>query len=301
MAYFIQLLTVGIAVGFVYALLAAGLVLIYRSSGVLNFAQGYLVMVGALFIWSFATWLHLPMVLSIVLGLAGAWLLGMIIERLTVRPLVGQPILSTIMMTLGLGIVLVGISTLVWGQFGVTYPSKLLPDGIWHLGSITVSQLHVYSFLIVGAICAGLIFYGRSSKSGLAMQAVADDTQCARTLGVKATSILSLIWALSAIVAATGGYIIGNMVSVQVSTMPLFGFKAIAVMMIGGMESLTGVLCGGLLVGIAEYIASGYLDPLVVAAGWGGGLKDVFPFLILLIALLVRPYGFFGWKRIERV
>ena len=301
MVYFIQLLILGVLTGFVYAVVALGLVVIYRSSGVLNFAQGSLVMIGAMFVWSFAEWLGLPMVLSIVLGLAGACLLGMIIERFTVRPLVGQPILSTIIMTLGLSFLLVGGAGAVWGVMARGYPSNVFPTGVWHLGGVSIPQLHIYSLLVTMGIYAGLMFYLVRSKSGLAMQAIADDTQCARTLGVKATSILSLTWALSAMVAAMGGYLIGNMIGLEVYSLPLLGLKAIAVMIIGGMESLTGVLLGGLLVGIAEYIASGYLDPLVASAGWGGGLKDIFPFLILFIALLVKPYGFFGWKRIERV
>ena len=301
MAQFIQLIILGLLVGSLYALIGIGLVLIYRSSGVLNFAQGYLVMIGAMFVWSFAGWLAMPIVPSILLGLGGAWLLGMLIERLAVRPLLGQPILSTIVMTLALSLVLMGIATVSWGPLGLSYPSKIFPEEMWHLGAVWVPQLQFWTLVVTGAILGGLLFYCARSKSGLAMQAIADDTQCSRTLGVKATSVLSLSWALSAIVAAMGGYFIGNMIGLEVLSMPMFGFKAIAAMIVGGMESLTGVLCGGLLIGIAEYMACGYLDPWLAAVGWGGGIRDVFPFVVLVMVLLVKPYGFFGWKRIERV
>lgn len=301
MGEFLQLLLLGLMVGAIYALIGMGLVLIYRSSGVLNFAQGHMVMVGSMFVWSFAVWLGLPIVLSVILGVAVAALLGMAIERFAVRPLLGQPILSSILMTLGLSLILVGGATLIWGPLGVAYPSSVLPEGMWHWGDWGVPQLQFSSLLIVLAVLTILLVYLSRSKSGLAMQAIADDTQCARTLGVKATSILSLSWALAAMVAAIGGYLIGNMIGLEILSMPSFGFKAIAVVMIGGMESLVGALCGGLLVGVCEYMASGYLDPLLPAIGLTGGLKDVFPFVILVLVLLIRPYGFFGWKNIERV
>ena len=301
MAQFVNLLILGVLAGAIYALIATGLVVIYRASGVLNFAQGYLLLVGAGAVWSFAAWLHLPGWLSIILGLACAWFLGMMIERFTVRPLLGQPVLSTIVMTLGLSIILLGISGWIWGTLGRGYTFKLFPTGMWYLGDINVPQLATCSLVVTVAVLIGLQLYLGRSKSGLAMQGVADDTQCARSLGVKATSILSLTWALAATVAALSGYLFGNIGGIEVMTMPMIGFKAIAAMLIGGMESLTGAILGGLLIGICEYMTSGYLDPWLASVGWGGAMKEVSPFIILVIALLVRPYGFFGWKRIERV
>ncbi len=297
MEQFFQLTLLGLLVGMIYALIAMGLVLIFRCSGVLNFAQGYFALVGAMLVWAFASQLGLPVWAVFILSLGGAALLGLVVERLTIRPLIGQPVFAIIAMTLGLGVVLEAIVTFVWGSEGRGYPENiLLPTGTVHLGGIGLPQLQIYALVIAAAVFGGLMIYLTRSKSGLAMQAIADDTEAAESLGISVRSILSIAWVLSAVVAMVGGYLLGSIIGVEIAGLPQFGLKAIAVMLIGGLESLTGCLIAGPFVGFCEYMASGYLDPLV-----GGGLKDVFPYVILIIVLVIRPYGFLGWKRIERV
>lgn len=296
MAEFIQLLFLGVLVGLIYALVALGMVLIFRASGVLNFAQGQFVMLGAMIIWALMAQLQLPVWAVFPLAIACMWGLAWVVERLTIHPLVGQPVLAIIIMTLGLAVILESVAALIWGTEGRGYPVKLLPTGTMHFGAIGLPELQVYSLVAVGVIFGALLFYLTRSRQGLAMQAIADDQQAAQAVGVSVRGILSLSWVIAGLVGMVGGYFLGNMIGIEIAAMPQFGLKAIAVMLFGGLQSIPGVMIAGPIIGICEYLTSGYLDPIV-----GGGLKDVFPFVILVLVLVFRPQGLFGWKIIERV
>ena len=194
MSQLAQLLMLGVSIGVIYGLVAMGLVLIYRASGVLNFAQGQMIVFGAMITWAFMAQIGLSWWLSIILALACAWVLGMLIERLTIRPMLGQPVLSVIVMTLGLGVVLEALIVLIWGAKGRGYPSTPFPSEAIYIGGINLPPVQLYSIVIALVILWGLVYYLSRSREGLAMQALADDTQCARSLGVKASSILSSTW-----------------------------------------------------------------------------------------------------------
>lgn len=294
MSTFVQLLLTGLMVGGIYGLVAIGFVLIYKGTRIFNFAQGELLMLGAFFCWAMLVQAHMPLWASVLLTFAFAIAIGFAIERTALRPMLGQPILSVIMMTLALSVFLSGLVTLIWGGAWKVYPSLIPMGGINFMG-FTLSQQHLFGFVIALLTFAAFTLFFRRSRYGLAMRATAEDQQVARSSGVKVTLVFGLIWAIAALVSAVGGILLGTINGVNF-TLGQIGLKAIPAALIGGLESIGGAIVGGLIIGVLESLAAGYIDPLV-----GGGVREIFPYVVLVIALLFRPYGIFGLKRIERV
>ena len=292
--YFLQLLVSGICVGGAYALISLGIVLINKCTGVFNFAQGDFVVVGAFLIWTCLLMIHLPPWLGILLGIALVALLGFLVERFAMRPLIGQPMLSAVMMTLALSYFLKGTVAISWGNRLVAYPPLFAGQPL-RLGNILVTQELLWCFVIAIVVFGILSFIFQKTDIGLLMRAASEDHQLARSNAVRLNSIFGLSWAMGAIVAAVGGLLLGVVIGVSpgLSYLGLLAFPAV---LLGGLESVPGALIGGITVGILGTMAGGYLDPLV-----GGGTKDAAPFLLLMLILMVRPYGLFGLKRIERV
>ena len=286
---------VGLANGCIYSLIAIGFVLIYKSSGIFNLAQGAIVILSGYVFYSFSIQLGIPLVAAILLALVFGALLGFGIQRIILVRLVGQPILAIIIITLALGEFLKGIMYLGWGADVLVAP-KLFPEGnitIFGIAGLDYSRI---SFLIITFILTIFfaIFYNRT-KTGLAMKATSDDTIAAASVGIKVSKVFAVVWIISCVTAATGGILVTNVMGIHYDVAEL-GYKAIAVALVGGLQSLPGIIIVGPLMGIVEFLAAAYLDPLV-----GGGMRDLAPFIILLAVLLVRPYGIFGWERIERI
>lgn len=294
MGEFLGYIIPGIMTGFVYALIALGFVLIYKCSGVLNLAQGELVIIGAYIFYALGSQLALPLGVAIVATLLIAIAMGFAMERAVMRPLIGQPILAVILVTLAVGGLLRGIMILVWGPNTLSLP-RLFPLGGLDILGVSVSYAHLFFVLVSLVLFAILFLFFRFSRQGLSMMAVADDQQAAQSTGVKVTVVLAMAWAIAALVSSTGGILLTSITGVHYSAVGI-GLRAIAVVLAGGLESVGGVLIAGPLIGAIEGLAAGYIDPLV-----GGGMREVAAYIILIIVLMVRPYGFFGWKRIERV
>jgi len=292
--FFLQMLLAGLMTGGVYALVALGFVMVYKASGVFNLAQGELFMIGGLLCWTFIAELGIPLWLSLLIALAAAAILGILIERLTMRPLIGESPFTLIMMTLSLCLMITGIATLKWG--GVTLGMfELIPAGSLRLGGLFLSQQLLGCFIL--AILGVLIFslYFRYTKSGLGMRAVAEDHQVAQSAGIRVSSVFRLVWIIGAITATVGGILLGSINGVSIF-MRLLGLKILPVVLLGGLDSIPGAVVAGLIVGALESLALGYLDPII-----GEGFSQVFPFIILIFVLLVRPHGIFGLARIERI
>lgn len=288
------MLLAGLMTGGVYALVALGFVMIYKASGVFNLAQGELFMVGGLLCWTFAAELGLPIWLSLMLALAVSVILGIVIERLTMRPLIGESPFTLIVMTLSLTLMITGLATLKWG--GVTLGMfDLIPSGSLKFGGVFLSQqlLGCFVLAILGVIIFSLYF--RYTKSGLSMRAVAENHQAARSTGIRIGNVFRLVWIIGAITAAVGGILLGSINGVSIF-MRLMGLKILPVVLLGGLDSIPGAIVAGLVVGALESLALGYLDPII-----GEGFSQVFPFVILVIVLMVRPHGIFGLARIERI
>lgn len=303
MGTFVQLLVSGLVVGAIYSLIALGIVLIFKSSGVFNFAQGELLILGGFFFWTLAVQIGLPVWLSFVLTLLISAVLGLILERIALRPMVGQSVFAAILMTITLSLILKAAALSAWPH--LVYSYQLFPtEDVLELGIVSITMETVLSLLITLIVIGALSYYFYFARGGLAMRAVAEDHQVAQSTGISPTSIFSIAWASAAAVAAVGGIFLGSQLGLNVN-LASFGLTAVAVVLLGGLESLLGCMVAGVIVGLAESMAVGYLDPLVMdwspAAAAGGGIREVFPYIILLIVVIIRPYGLFGLRKIERV
>ncbi|MDP7469520.1 MAG: branched-chain amino acid ABC transporter permease [Dehalococcoidia bacterium] len=287
-------LVIGLMTGAVYSLIALGIVLVYQSTGVFNISLPWLVPFGAYLAYAALVQYGMPFWLGIPLVLIAAALSGYLIQRLTIQPLLGQSLLSTALMTLGLAVILQGIMVLVWGFDGDVLPRFFAVGGL-RFGEFSLSYDHLLALFLSLALVLGMFLFQKYSRAGLAMRVTAESHIIAASLGVKVSGVAALSWILAASVAAVGGVLLGNISAIDTSMLDI-GVRAFAVVLLGGLESLSGAILAGLLIGVVETVAAAYLDPYV-----GGGIRDVAAFAILLIALLVRPYGFFGWKRIERI
>jgi len=295
MDMFLQFLANGIMIGGIYGLVALGLVLIYKSSRVLNLAHGFFFMILAWLCWSFAEQLGLPIWLSIVSVLAVSVVAGLGVERFILRPLIGQPILAIIIVTLALGYFLEGVATMAWGADTKGMP-KFIPEEAFWLGPVSIAQHYVFAFGTAIVLFILLLLFFKYTKWGLGMQIVSEDQQVAQSLGISVKNVFAQTWAFALVIAAISGILWASLHAVSNLNALIVLNKALPVMLLGGMESLPGALIGGLIVGVFECVGAGYIDPLV-----GGGASDVIPLILMLFILLIRPHGIFGWKRIERI
>jgi len=295
MNFFSQLFVSGFLTGSVYALMALGIVVIYKASSVFNFAHGSLVAFTAYLMWGFLSDLQLGLIPAVVLSLVVVAVIAYLIQRLILYPLTGQPILAAIVATLALAEVINGLVTLIWPGPARTYP-KLLPGGVISLGPVIISMAEIINFLVCTLAFFAFVYFFQRTRIGLTMRGTAEDHQLARSEGVRVNRIFIMAWFIAIVLAAIGGFLMALLHGVNQEPLVALGMKSLAVVILGGMESVTGAVIGGILIGLLEAIGTGYLDPLV-----GGGVDEVFPFFILLIVLLIKPYGLFGYTRIERV
>lgn len=294
MALFLQFSIAGITMGAVYSLIALGFVLIYKSSKILNFAQGEFVLVGGYVALFFITLLGLPIWLGVVLLIATSALLGFAIEKLTIRPLVRQPILSIIIMTIGLSLLLRGVIVGVTGADIATYP-EFIPTAAIHIGGAVIPQVYAWCLGIAIILVAISTYFFLRTKYGLYMRATAESHEVAQSVGIKVENTFTLSWILASTIGGIGGFLLGILMGVS-GDLSQFGLKVFPVVLLGGLESIPGAIVGGIIIGLLENVTAGYLDPLV-----GGGITEVFPFIVMIIILMFKPYGLFGLTRIERI
>jgi branched-chain amino acid transport system permease protein len=291
---FLQMLASGVVIGGIYALIAMGFVVVYKATGIINFATGEFMMLGAFFCFTAMTSTKFPFAAALLSAALGAAALGALVERIVLRPLLGKATISVIMVTIGLSSIFKGVAQLVWSGDYRTYP-PIFPRAPVTLGSVILPSRQFYPFLISLVSCAliGILF--RSTRTGTAMRATADDPQAAFSMGIDIRRVFSISWSLAAVASALSGVVIGTMGGIS-PQLGAIGLKVFPVVILGGLDSVGGALLGGFLIGILENLAGGYLDPLV-----GGGIKEVAPFLVLVAILMVRPYGLFGTREIERL
>ena len=292
--FFVLLMSNGVLIGLMYSLIALGFVLVYKATDALNFAQGEFVMIAgflvavALGIWGAPLWL------SVLAGLVGMIGFGFGLERVVLRPLIGRPIVAVIMATIGLAAVLRGFGPLVWGA--ETRPLALpIPDEPLVWGPLFIPPIQLLGAVVSLLFLAAFGWFFLKSRKGIAMRAVADNQQVAMAMGINVERYFALAWAMAGVVSALGGIVWGSLLGVDVH-LALVGFKVFPVVILGGLDSVPGAIVGGLIVGIVENVAAGYIDPFV-----GGGTKDFVPYVLMIVALMVRPYGIFGKAIIERV
>lgn len=292
--FIMELLVEGLLIGMLYALIALGFVLIYKASDAINFAQGELVMFSGYIVAACVNFINVNLFLAILIGLAAMVAFGLVVERGMLRPLIGRPVVSIIMATIGLAYVLRGLAPMLWGY--PTLEMKLPIRGMpWEVAGILVMPIYVVACLLSVILLLAFVIFFMKSRSGIAMRAVADDQQTALAMGINVQHFFAVAWAMAGVVAVVGGIVWGNLLGVD-NMLALVGLKVFPVVILGGLESVPGVIIGGLIIGAVESIAAGYLDPLV-----GGGTKDFAPYVLMILVLMFKPYGLFGEEIIERV
>jgi branched-chain amino acid transport system permease protein len=273
-----------------------GFVIILKCSKAFNIAQGHIVMIGGYLGFTFLVMAGLPLWATLLAAIATAVIMGLLIERFTLRPLVGQPILAVVMMTIALGFcILEGLAILIWGGEYKVYTGAL-PAISLTIGGIHISSATLFTLILAVIVVAGLMLFFRYAKIGLAMRATAEDEQVAQCAGIKVTTVYAISWVIACVTGVVAGILVGAEGGVQ-TQMANLGLKAFAVILLGGVDSIGGAILAGIIVGVAETMAAGYLDPLTTH----GGLATIFPFIIIIIVLVIRPHGLFGTKHIERI
>jgi branched-chain amino acid transport system permease protein len=295
MTFFLQLVVTGFALGMVYALVAIGFVIILKCSEAFNIAQGHFVMIGGYLGYTFLVTFALPIWASLLLSIVVAIIMGLLIERLTLRPLVGQPVLAIVMMTIALATVLEGLATLIWGGEYKTYHG-VLPTLTLKVSGISIPSESLIGLIVSIVAVAMLLLLFRYTKIGLAMRATAEDLQVVQSVGIRATTVYAVSWVIACVVGVIGGILLGGVSGVMIPLAEI-GLKAFAVVLLGGVNSIGGAIVAGIILGVLENVAAGYLDPLLP----GGGLAQIFPFVVMIVVLIFRPYGLFGLVRIERI
>ena len=292
MEFFLYLLVNGISLGLLYALSALGFVMIFKSSSVLNLAHGELMAIGAYIFLLLSSWAHLPILLAFVLTMTGTFVLGFVVERLFLRPLIGENLIEVIMMTLGMGIMFRGLLLFIFGGDIHSYPD-FLPEGLsvrW--GAIEIPSVNVATLLIgIGFLIIFGLFFKYSSQ-GIYMRSVADNQPAALSLGVHVRRVFAMSWAIAFIVAAMSGIVLGIINGVNVHSLSAIGLKVFPVVILGGLDSIGGAILGGIIIGLLETFTGGYVS---------SSLREIIPYIVLVFILMVKPYGLFGLVEIERV
>lgn len=310
-----QLMVNGLLNGGTLALIALGIVLIYKSSEVFNFAHGQMVMIGAYLTWFFAGGtsqdenmpVDLPFFVAVIVAVVIAASIGLLIERLALRPMTGQPLLSIILMTLGLALLLDGMTTLIFGAQPKGFPAPInsidtfsFPNPFSNeatplfLQNITVLQARVATFVVAILIAILFILFFNYTNLGLAMRATSENHELARSVGLKVSWVFGLSWAIAAAVATVGGILLATLtgVSINLALVALVAFPAI---LLGGLESFGGAILGGLIIGLTQSLVQASKIPEIRNS------VEIAPYVLLLIVLVFRPEGLFGQKRIERI
>jgi len=290
MEVFLQLVISGLVNGSIYGLVAVGFVLIYKCSGVLNFAQGNMVLMGAYIFWTFKGPLGFGLLPSLFFGAALSFLFGMIVERLSLRPLVGQSILSMITVTIFLSLLLEGVTCIMWGSNPLS-KVDIFPQGAINLGFFNVMIDKILAFCFALIVMAVLILFFQYTRLGLAMRGVAEGHEIMQSLGIHVKKILTISWGIAGIAGTIGGIILADKIGFGLGLSHI-GIAAIPAAFIGGLESPLGAILGGLIIGLVESIVSGYV---------GNAAGTPAAYVLLVIVMLFKPYGFFGLERIERV
>lgn len=297
MSYFFQIIISGVVVGSIYALAALGLVLVYKSSRVANFAHGQIIASGAFIAFFLTVDKGVPIFFSFIISMIVTFFLSMSVERIFLRRLIGEPIISVIMVTIGLASIIDGL--IYFTKFGTenySFPA-FLPQESLSFAGVSMSWTQMVGLIITILLISAFSWFFKKSTIGISMRAVSDDQFGSMSVGISVPRVFGLAWATAGLSAAAAGCIIGNITGLNFETLHAFGIVVFPVVILGGLDSILGAVVGGIIMGLIQQFASGYLDGNFGLSGTG----DVMPYLILLIILLFKPHGLFGIHEIERV
>jgi branched-chain amino acid transport system permease protein len=294
LTFALSLVTSGVAIGMMYSLIALGFVLVYKATDAINFAQGEFVMLGAFIAAITLSDGTVALISGLLVTAAVMILFGFSLERIVLRPLLGRPVIAVIMATIGLAAMLRGLPPITVGA--QTRPLPLpLPEAPLVLGPVVLPPIQILGVVVAVLFLAAFSWFFLKSRMGVAMRAVADNQQVAMAMGINVERYFAIAWGMAGLVSALGGILWGNMLGVD-TQLALVGLKVFPVVILGGLDSIAGAVVGGLIIGVVESLAAGYLDPYV-----GGGTKDFAPYVLMIGMLMVKPYGLFGKRKIERV
>ena len=294
MSELLQYVITGVTVGMVYSLIALGFVLIWKSSGVSNLALGQMVLLFSWFAYGMLAQVGMPIWLGLICVVLLAMALGWLIERVVLRPLIAQPILSLITVTMGLSFFLQGLVSFIWPLSLASLP-QIFPSEPVHIGTAVVSQQYLWAAGIALLLFIGLSLYFKYSRTGIVMRATADDQLAVQACGIPVTRIFSRSWMLACALAAVGGVLMSSIGGITFGLVDT-GLRAFSVVILGGLDSFLGAMIAGPIIGLAETVGGAYLAPLT----WPG-VREVIPFIVIIIVMFIKPYGLFGEERIERI
>lgn len=290
MDYFLILVCTGLVTGATYAMVAMGFAMIYKATGVVNFAQGELMMLTAYVAYSLAGSLHLSFIPLMAVTIPLAMLIGLVLERLFIRPMLGEPVFAIVMVTIGLAVILRGATVLIWSTNEDLFDAGF-SDTVIEIGPVPFYEAQLYTLAMLAILVAGAWAFFRFSRVGIAMRATANHQTAALLMGISAKRIYALAWALSAAIASVAGVLIATMFTIK-PDLWFQGLRSFPAVILGGLDSVLGAALGGLIIGVVENLSEGYI---------GEGLKEIAGFVVIVLVLMVRPYGLFGAKTIERV
>lgn len=290
MDYFLILVCTGLVTGATYAMVAMGFAMIYKATGVVNFAQGELMMLTAYVAYSLAGSLHLSFIPLMAVTIPLAMLIGLVLERLFIRPMLGEPVFAIVMVTIGLAVILRGATVLIWSTNEDLFDAGF-SDTVIEIGPVPFYEAQLYTLAMLAILVAGAWAFFRFSRVGIAMRATANHQTAALLMGISAKRIYALAWALSAAIASVAGVLIATMFTIK-PDLWFQGLRSFPAVILGGLDSVLGAALGGLTIGVVENLSEGYI---------GQGLKEIAGFVVIVLVLMVRPYGLFGAKTIERV
>ena len=294
--YFLQLVISGLVIGSIYSAVALGFVIIYKATRVVNFAQGELLMVGAYVCYAFLVQMHVPFWAALLLTILFGMVLAVLVERMILRPMIGEPIISIIMVTIALSLVFRSLVSAVWGTEILVYEPKLFPQEMIEIAGLPISLEFVWCFILSVVLLGVFSAFFKYSKAGVAMRATAFNQQVAQSMGISVKHIFALSWVISAVVSGIGGVLIGNINGIN-SSLYHFGLKVFPATILGGLDSILGAALGGMIIGVLENLSDGFCKAYLNLSG----VKEVAPYIFLVIILMIKPYGLFGTKEIERV
>jgi len=289
-----QLFASGIAVGCLYALIALGFVLIIKATDILNFAHGEVIMISSLLCYFLMAKYHFSFLTASLITIFIAALLGVLTERVVLRPMLGEPIFAVVMITIGLSIFLRSLAGIIFGHDNYIFPSPFPKEPI-HLAGVTLSTTQIGVMICTALLVIIFFIFFKYSRMGLAMRGTANNQETALLMGISTKRVFAMVWGISFVTAAIAGIFLANVMVVNIG-LTFTAISAFPAIILGGLESIPGAIIGGLAIGIIENLAGGYLDQVI-----GGGVKDVTPFVVLFLILMFKPYGLFGKKEIERV
>lgn len=299
MAYFIQIAFAGVALGCIYALIGMGFSIIFKASEVINFAQGEILLVGAYIVSSLVFDWHLNFILAVAVGVVVTVLIGLLFERLVLRRMIGRPVFSILMITIGLDTILRTAVIVKSGSNPLSAPAPYTITDGFNIGGVHFGANDLLTIIVTVIMCALLYYFFQYTRYGLAMRATALDQEAALAVGINIRTVYALAWGIAAAIATIGGVFlaIGTFsIDITLGGAALLAFPAI---ILGGVDSVAGAVVGGLIIGLVQDLTAGYESH--VAHFLGAGIHQITPYLVMILVLLIRPYGLFGSRKVERI